>query len=298
MSSRHLRLATRGSTLALAQATFVATLLEDRHEGVSCEIVVVETEGDRDLTTPLSVLGGRGVFAKQIQVAVLEGRADVAVHSAKDLPSITPEGLVLAAIPERRDPADVLVGATLAGLGPGSTVATGSPRRRALLLELRPDLNVVELRGNMAKRLSMPGSNGIHAILAAAAALDRLETVPEVMERLDPENFTPQVGQGAIALETREGEVAELVAGISDLAVEQCVLAERAFQETLGSGCTIPAGAWATSAGGTITLRGVLAHVDGHVVCRDERQSQDPLLLGQLVARTVLEEYQRRVDLP
>ena len=282
----------------MAQASLVAAMLQDRHEGVTFEIVVVETEGDRDLKTPLSVLGGRGVFAKQIQLAVLEGRADVAVHSAKDLPSITPEGLVLAAIPERRDAADVLVGSTLAGLGPGATVATGSPRRRALLLEMRPDLNVVELRGNMAARLAKVGSNGIDAIVAAAAALERLEIVPEVWERLEPEIFTPQVGQGAIALETREGVSAELVAGIGDSSVEQCVLAERAFQETLGSGCTIPAGAWATHSAGMITLRGVLAHLDGHVVARDERQGQDPRLLGQLVANTVLEEYQRRVELP
>ena len=291
-----LRLATRGSPLALAQAEVVAGLLRQRHPAMVCEIVIVETEGDRDQETPLRILGGRGVFAKHIQVAVLEGRADVAVHSAKDLPSLTPEGLVLAAVPERRDAADVLVGATLAGLGPGATVATGSPRRRALLLDLRPDLNVVELRGNMTRRLSAPGQHGIHAIVAAAAALERLDVRPHVMERLDPEVFTPQVGQGAIALETRDDETTALVRAISDPEVERCVLAERAFQETLGSGCTIPTGAWATWSGATLSLRGVLSHEDGHLVCRDHREGKDPVALGYLVANTVLEQYRRRVD--
>ncbi len=291
-----LRLATRGSPLALAQAEGVANYLSRCHPDLVCDVVVIETEGDHDQTTPLRVLGGQGVFVKHIQRAVLEGQADVAVHSAKDLPSATPDGLVLAAFPERADPADVLVGATLAGLGPGATVATGSPRRRALLLDLRPDLNVVELRGNMARRLSTPGREGINAVLASAAALERLGATPEIIERLEPESFTPQVGQGALALETRDDETAALIAAITDKEVERCVLAERAFQATLGSGCTIPAGAWATVSGDTITLRGVLAHVDGHVLCRDRQFGSDPVALGQLVANTVLEEFQRRVD--
>lgn len=297
MSKRVIRLATRGSALALTQAGLVAERLRHHHPGLDCDIVVIETEGDRDVKTPLRELGGRGIFAKQIQVAVMEGRADVAVHSAKDLPSLTPEGLVLAAIPERRDAADVLVGSTLAGLGPGATVATGSPRRRALLLHLRPDLTVVELRGNMAKRLTTPGTQGVDAIVAAAAALERLEVEPERVERLEPEHFTPQVGQGALALETRDDEHYEILRAINHAEAELCVRAERAFQERLGSGCTIPAGAWATHADDEITIRGVLAHSDGHVLCRDTRSGGDPVALGRAVATAVLDEYERRVGL-
>ena len=167
-----LRLATRQSPLALIQAESIRSRLA--HCGVESELVHVETSGDRDRDVALSVLAGQGVFALEIQRAVIAGEADVAVHSAKDLPSETPEELALASVPERRDPADVLVGRSLAGLGPGATVATGSPRRRALLLERRPDLQVVELRGNMATRLGVAGHDGVDAIVAAAAALERL----------------------------------------------------------------------------------------------------------------------------
>jgi hydroxymethylbilane synthase len=166
---RVLRLATRRSPLALAQAQFVQERL--RRCGVESELVPIVTHGDRDHEAPLEAIGGRGVFAVEVQRAVLDGTADVAVHSAKDLPSATPAGLDLVCVPERRDAADVLVGRSLAGLGPGATVATGSPRRRALLLERRPDLRIVGLRGNMATRLALPGRDGVDAVVAAMAAL-------------------------------------------------------------------------------------------------------------------------------
>ncbi|MHB1905655.1 MAG: hydroxymethylbilane synthase, partial [Acidimicrobiales bacterium] len=222
-----LRLATRRSPLALAQADAVAHRLEAL--GVACSIVEVVTSGDRDATSALWTLGGQGVFALEVQRALLEGRADVAVHSAKDLPSASPDGLVLASVPERRDPADVLVGRSLAGLGPGATVATGSPRRRALLLERRPDLRVVGLRGNMATRLAAAGRDGVDAVVAAAAALERLAVKPESGERLDPVWFVPQVGQGALALEAREDDLAtrETLALIDDGSAHRALLAER-----------------------------------------------------------------------
>ena len=165
---RVLRLATRRSPLALVQAQFVQERL--RQCGVESELVPIVTLGDRDHEAPLEAIGGRGVFAVEVQRAVLDGAADVAVHSAKDLPSTTPAGLDLVCVPERRDAADVLVGRSLAGLGPGATVATGSPRRRALLLERRPDLRIVGLRGNMATRLALPGRDGVDAVVAAMAA--------------------------------------------------------------------------------------------------------------------------------
>jgi hydroxymethylbilane synthase len=240
-----LRLATRRSPLALLQAEFVRALLAAH--GVDTELVSMHTSGDRDLSAPLSSLGGQGVFAVEVQRAVIEGRADVAVHSAKDLPSTTLDGLVLASVPERRDPVDVLVGRSLAGLGPGATVATGSPRRRALLLERRPDLRIVELRGNMATRLATPGTNGVDAVVAAAAALERLDKRDLCAERLDPTWFVPQVGQGAIALEARvdDAPTLSLLALINDVSAMTALMAERAFLRELGTGCSIPAGAHA-----------------------------------------------------
>ncbi|MEO9180051.1 MAG: hydroxymethylbilane synthase, partial [Acidimicrobiales bacterium] len=178
-----LRLATRCSPLALAQAAIVQSRLADH--GIVSEFVHIETAGDRDSSAPLELIGGLGVFAVEVQRAVLDGTADVAVHSAKDLPSTTPTGLTIACVPERRDPADVLIGRSLAGLGPGATVATGSPRRRALLLERRPDLRIVGLRGNMATRFAMAGRDGVDAVVAAAAALERLGEHRLLSERLD-----------------------------------------------------------------------------------------------------------------
>ena len=277
-----LRLATRGSPLALAQAERVADRLRASQSGVIVDLVVVETAGDTNLSQPLHELGGQGIFVKEIQRAVLEGKADLAVHSAKDLPSITPDGLVLAAVPERLDPADVLVGRSLAGLGPGATVATGSPRRKALLASIRPDLRFVELRGNMAKRLSAPGRDGIDAVIAAMAALIRLDQTHLVAERLDPLVFTPQVSQGAIALEARvDDPLAGLLATIDDPLARRCIEAERAFLVTLGSGCTVPAGAWCCVDGSELVLRAVMADEASGRIRRWERRGPDGLVLGR-----------------
>jgi hydroxymethylbilane synthase len=265
-------------------------MLEAAWPGLAAELVVVETGGDRDRSRPLSEIGGQGVFAKEVQRAVLDGRADVAVHSAKDLPSQTPVGLVIAAVPERRDPADVLVGRTLEGLGPGATVATGSPRRRALLLDLRPDLNIVELRGNMATRLSAPGTNGIDAVVAAAAALERLGQGDLVAQRLDPTTFTPQVGQGAIAVECREGDGAlAVLEKIDDKDANRCVTAERSFLATLGAGCTMPTGAWCAQTDGVLHLAGVLYDDERHELRRVGMQGSNPEELGRDVARHIAE---------
>jgi hydroxymethylbilane synthase len=282
-----IRLATRRSPLALTQATAVLERLTAL--GVAATLVEVETRGDQDQQSSIASLGGIGVFAAEVQRAVLTGRADVAVHSAKDLPSVTPEGLVLACVPERRDPADVLVGRSLAGLGPGATVATGSPRRRALLAERRPDLQFVELRGNMATRVAAVGERGVDAVVAAAAALERLGWQDRVAERLDPSWCTPQVGQGAIALETRATDEATraLLAPLNDRAAAGAVSAERAFLSELGAGCSIPAAAHATWSGDRWHLTGVLAAPDGSRVVRATRDAVDPVALGVAVAREV-----------
>lgn len=265
-------------------------MLEAAWPGLVAELVVVETGGDRDQSRPLSEIGGQGIFAKEVQLAVLDGRADAAVHSAKDLPSQAPDGLVIAAVPERRDPADVLVGRTLEGLGPGATVATGSPRRRALLLDMRPDLNIVELRGNMATRLSVPGTNGVDAVVAAAAALERLGQSDLVAQRLDPARFTPQVGQGAIAVESREDDATlATLEKIDDKDANRCVTAERSFLATLGAGCTMPTGAWCTQRDGVLHLDAVLFDDERHQLRRVHVQGSNPEELGRDAARHLVE---------
>jgi hydroxymethylbilane synthase len=285
-----LRLASRRSPLALAQARIVQSRLETL--GHSSVIVEIETTGDRRSDEDLATIGGLGLFALEVQRAVLDNEADVAVHSAKDLPSLSPEGLSLVSVPERRDPADVLVGRSLAGLGPGATVATGSPRRRALLLERRPDLNVVSLRGNMATRLAAVGHNGVDAVLAAAAALDRLGWNDRISQRLDPDWFIPQVGQGALALEARENDtettaLLELIGESDALCALQC---ERAFLRELGAGCTLPVAAYATLDGSTFTIHALMARADGSQIVRHRASGTEPELLGTTVARVLRDE--------
>lgn len=280
-----LRLATRRSPLAMIQAHYVQQRLNDA--GYESELVPVETRGDREADVDLATIGGQGVFAVEIQVAVLAGDADVAVHSAKDLPSVTPDGLLLASVPVRLDPRDALVGRSLAGLGPGATVATGSPRRRALLLERRPDLNVVPLRGNMARRLASVDKEGIDAVMAAMAALERLDELALASEALDPQWFIPQVGQGALALEARVDDLTtqEALASFNDARSQRAVLAERSFLAELGAGCSIPAGAHGEVDGDSVTLRGVMLAPDGTKSVRAELVGGDATSLGRDLAR-------------
>lgn len=286
-----LRIATRRSPLALWQATHVAGLLATAWPRVDVEVVPVDTEGDRRLDVPISSFGGKGVFAKEVQAAVLRGDADLAVHSAKDLPAVTVEGLVLACVPERGDARDALVGSTLDGLAPGATVATGSQRRRAQLAALRPDLTFTELRGNMASRLSKVPDGG--AIVVAAVALERLGLADRLSEILAVDQLVPQVAQGALAVECRADDVAvnALVRVVEHAPSRRRVDAERAFLAELGGDCDLPAGAHAVldhdPVAGVIALTGVLA-VSGEPGARLVRHTAtglDPIALGADVAR-------------
>ena len=289
MAPRPLRAATRGSPLARRQTSIVAGLLAGAG-GVAAEPVVVSTTGDRRASTPIHAMGGKGVFVKEVQAAVLDGRADIAVHSAKDLPSSTPEGLVLAAVPWRGDPRDALVGCRLAELPVGATVATGAVRRRAQLAWTRPDLTFVELRGNIAARLDKAAA--FDAIVMAAVALQRLGLEPDVLDVLEPDVFVPQVGQGAIALECRADDraVLEALLAIEHEPTRRAVDAERAFLSELGGDCSLPAGAHAAgSPGGDLELTGLLASLDGGVLIRDTRRGRDPETLGRAVARHLLD---------
>jgi hydroxymethylbilane synthase len=257
--------------------------------GEDAEPVVVETTGDRRADVPLSEIGGQGVFVKEVQAAVLEGRADAAVHSAKDLPAVAAPGLCLAAIGEREDPRDALVGAALDAIPLGGTVATGSVRRRALLAWRRPDLAFAELRGNIATRLDKAA--GFDAIVVAVAALRRLGLSDRIAEALDPSWFVPQVGQGAIAVECRadDGPTRARLARVDHAATRRAVTAERAFLATLGGGCTLPVGAHATvGPTGTLTLHAVLATAESGPVLQRTESGDDPVALGEQVAVALL----------
>ena len=290
MAPRVLRAATRGSPLARWQADTVAALLRAHHPEVAVELVVVDTQGDRRLDVPIWELGGKGVFAKEVQAAVLDGRADLAVHSAKDLPSVSVPGLVIAAVPERGDPRDALVGSTLADLPEGAEVATGSLRRQAQLATARPDLRFVGLRGNMATRIAKAADHD--AVVVAATALDRLGLADQIAERLSTELVLPQVGQAALAVECRDddAELRELLAAIEDGPTRRCVDAERAFLSELGGDCSLPAAAFAVvTAGGMVAIEARLLSVDGQTVLRHVLEGDDAAV-GTEAARVLLHD--------
>ncbi len=279
-----LRVATRGSALARWQAERVVARLQDCLGDRGAELVVIETTGDQRADEPLHAIGGTGVFVKEVQAAVLAGQADVAVHSAKDLPAQSFPGLVLAAIPERADPRDALVGSTLADLPTGAVVATGSVRRRAQLAHLRPDLGFAELRGNIHTRLERAA--GFAAIVVAAAALDRLDLSSRIAERLDPAVMVPQVAQGALAVECRVDDQATIaqLQTINDPTAERAVVAERAFLAELGSGCSLPIGAYAQIEGADVVITGILSSYDGRVVYRETVRDERAVVAGQTLA--------------
>ena len=283
-----LRIATRGSALARWQAERVGALLAG-----PVEYVVISTTGDRDQRADLHAIGGTGVFTKEVQQAVLEGRADVAVHSAKDLPSDTPPGLVLAAVPERGDPRDALVGSTLVGLPTGARVATGSVRRRAQLASARPDLVFAPLRGNMETRLRKRVDEGHHAVVVAVAALERLGLMDQVSEVLDTAVVLPQAAQGALGAECRadDAETARRLAAIDDPRAHREVRAERAFLAELGGGCSLPCGALARadSDSGELVLDALLASLDGNIVLRTRVIGSDAVEVGEEAARDLLD---------
>lgn len=274
VTARTLRVGTRGSALAVTQTRQVIGALLERWPGLRVEMVTITTRGDMTLDVPLHQVGGKGLFVKEIEEALLEERVDLAVHSCKDMPSELPPGLGLAAFPARADARDALIsrdGLSLDRLPQGARVGTSSLRRVCQLQRLRPDLRIEPLRGNVDTRLRKLREGRYDAIVLAAAGLGRLGLADLVTEHLDPERFIPAVAQGALALEARSGDrwVRDLAGALNDTETETAVTAERAFLDRVQGGCQVPAGAHARLAGGRLVMDGFLASPDGSFFARD-----------------------------
>jgi hydroxymethylbilane synthase len=270
------RLGSRGSRLALTQAELVAEALRRDREDLDVALVPITTTGDRDRSKPFGEIGARGVFVKEIEEALLAGRIDVAVHSAKDMTSTATDGLAIGAFLPREDARDALCGAD--GLRPGMRIGTASARRRAQLLALEPELSVEPLRGNVDTRLRKRGERGLDAIVLAAAGLDRLGLAGEIGHRFDSDELVPEAGQGAIALQVRTGEE-ELVAAADDAETRRRVTAERACVARIGAGCLAPVAAHHDGE----LLTALIAAEDGSWL--ERRRGEDPAALaGELLA--------------
>ena len=267
-----LRLGTRASLLALQQAHMVKKRIEELNPEITVTLVHIKTTGDK-LDFPLFQVGGKGLFVKEIEEALTRKEIDLAVHSAKDLPAIIPEGLILMAFPEREDPRDALVsqgGKRFEEVPQGGKIGTGSLRRKAQLLNLRPDLEIVPLRGNLDTRLKKLMSMNLDGVILAAAGLRRMNWEGQVSEFLDPETMVPAIGQGALAVETREGDerVRRAVAPLDHPPTRVSVLAERAFLRRLEGGCQVPIGGLARIRAEKLALTGLVAGVDGRRVVK------------------------------
>lgn len=286
---------TRSSKLALVQTHYVRDTLQARWPGLEVGVEHITTKGDVILDRPLSAIGDKGLFVTEIEDAMRAGRVDMAVHSAKDLPSELPPDMTLAAIPAREDPRDALVslgGATLAALPAGAHIGTSSLRRACQLRAIRPDLRITDLRGNVDTRLRKLHEGHYDAIVLAAAGLRRLGLEDQISELLDPTVMLPAVAQGALGIETRAGDAAtrELLALLDHAPTRSAVEAERAFLARIGGGCQVPIAAYAWLEGATITLSGLIGARDGRVVRGTLAGPVDqPAALGSALAEHLLD---------
>ncbi|MEB6640500.1 hydroxymethylbilane synthase [Aeromonas caviae] len=290
MAARTLKIATRKSPLALWQANFVKDRLEALHPDLQVELVPMSTQGDKILDTPLAKVGGKGLFVKELETAMLEGRADIAVHSMKDVPVEFPDGLGLHTICEREDPRDAFVSNhfnQIDELPQGAVVGTSSLRRQCQLRAARPDLVIRDLRGNVNTRLAKLDAGEYDAIILAAAGLKRLEMAHRIAAFIEPEQSLPANGQGAVGIECRldDHELHALLAPLEHPETRIRVLTERAMNRALQGGCQVPIGAYALVQGEEVWLRGLVGSPDGSHVIRDEIRG--PLAEGEALGHTL-----------
>jgi hydroxymethylbilane synthase len=295
LSGPIIRIATRKSPLALWQAEHVAQRLQQLHPGIRTELVRMTTRGDKILDAPLAKVGGKGLFVKELEQGMLEGDADIAVHSMKDVPVEFPPGLHLAAILPREDPCDALVSdryASLAELPPNARIGTSSLRRQCQIKERLPDCEILTLRGNVNTRLAKLDAGEFDAVILAAAGLKRLGFAERITQRLEATDSLPAIGQGAIGIECRSGDTAinELLMGLHDQQTGICVRAERALNARLQGGCQVPIAGFAELHGDSLRLRGLVGRPDGSALIRAERSGTAAAAeaLGVAVAEALL----------
>jgi len=282
---RDIKIGTRGSVLALAQAGWVAAQISGRHPACRVELVIIKTTGDKIQDVPLAQIGGKGLFIKEIEEALLSGQVDLAVHSLKDMPTEMPAGLMLAAVPPREDCRDAFISsryAALAEIPPGGRIGTGSLRRRVQLLHRRPDLEVAPLRGNVDTRLKKMKALGLDAIILAAAGLNRLGLGHLARTCVPESEMVPAVGQGALGLEvrTQDHDLQEILAFLDDPPTRLAVTAERAFLARLEGGCVVPVAALGRLTGDTLHLEALISDLEGRRLLKDQRSGPGAAAAG------------------
>ncbi len=290
-----LKIATRQSPLALWQAEHIRARLEAMHADLTVELVTFVTQGDKILDTPLAKIGGKGLFVKELEAALMDGRADLAVHSMKDVPMALPEGLSLAVICEREDPLDAFVSnhyASFADLPQGAKVGTSSLRRKCQILKARPDIEIIDLRGNVGTRLSKLDDGQYDAIILASAGLKRLGLAERIRHTIQPDVSLPAVGQGALGLECRSQDqaVLDLILPLMHAETNVCVRAERAFNAYLEGGCQVPIAGYATLQNGQLQIEGRVGSVDGQTILKAVQfgAPEQAEMLGEELAKALL----------
>ncbi|MFV5425577.1 MULTISPECIES: hydroxymethylbilane synthase [unclassified Acinetobacter] len=290
-----LKIATRQSPLALWQAEHIRARLEAMHADLTVELVTFVTQGDKILDTPLAKIGGKGLFVKELEAALMDGRADLAVHSMKDVPMALPEGLSLAVICEREDPLDAFVSnhyASFADLPQGAKVGTSSLRRKCQILKARPDIEIIDLRGNVGTRLSKLDDGQYDAIILASAGLKRLGLEQRIRHTIQPDLSLPAVGQGALGLECRSQDqaVLDLILPLMHAETNICVRAERAFNAYLEGGCQVPIAGYATLQNGQLQIEGRVGSVDGQTILKAVQfgAPEQAEMLGEELAKALL----------
>ena len=290
-----LKIATRQSPLALWQAEHIRARLEAMHADLTVELVTFVTQGDKILDTPLAKIGGKGLFVKELEAALMDGRADLAVHSMKDVPMALPEGLSLAVICEREDPFDAFVSnhyASFTDLPQGAKVGTSSLRRKCQILKARPDLEIIDLRGNVGTRLSKLDDGQYDAIILASAGLKRLGLAERIRHTIQPDVSLPAVGQGALGLECRSQDqaVLDLILPLMHAETNVCVRAERAFNAYLEGGCQVPIAGYATLQNGQLQIEGRVGSVDGQTILKAVQfgAPEQAEMLGEELAKALL----------